>query len=99
MDKQQKTELIQEIKYSSIPRPSQEILLGLVEKYLLNTNSINKVQGTYAEEGRQCPNCGSYSTKVVDNRYFKKHNEHLRKRKCKDCGNKWFTKEVVVQEV
>ena len=44
MDKQQLTELKEEIKYSSIPRPSQEILLGLVEKYLVDTNTNTAVE-------------------------------------------------------
>ena len=90
-------ELVQEIKYSSIPRESQEVLLKLVNEHLVNTNT--KTTETYIEEGRQCPKCGSYETKVVDNRYFKKWNKHLRKRKCQDCGRKWYTEEVVVQEV
>ena len=93
MEEQAKKELIQEIKYSSIPRESQEVLLKLVDESLVSTKSTKST-----EEGRQCPQCGSYDTKAVDNRYFKKHNEHLRKRKCKDCGNKWFTKEVVIKK-
>ncbi len=39
MDKQQKKELIQEIKYSSIPVQSQEVLLKLVDESLVDTDN------------------------------------------------------------
>lgn len=48
------------------------------------------------EEGRQCPNCGSYETKVTDSRYNSVYEQFIRRRECKECGARWHTKEVVV---
>lgn len=48
------------------------------------------------EEGRQCPVCGSYETKVTDGRYNSVHEQFIRRRECKECGTRWQTKEVVV---
>lgn len=48
------------------------------------------------EEGRQCPNCGSYETKVNESKYSSVYEQFIRKRECKDCGTRWQTKEVVV---
>ncbi len=50
------------------------------------------------EEGRQCPKCGSLETKVLYNHYVTKYDRHIRERKCKDCGAKWRTKEVILKE-
>ncbi len=50
------------------------------------------------EEGKQCPKCGSYETKVLSNRFVKKQDKHIRERRCKDCDEKWYTKEVILKE-
>lgn len=94
MEEQKVKELICEIKHSSIPVQSQDVLLKLVDESLVNTKSTKST-----EDGRQCPKCGSYETKVLYNRYVKKQDKHIRERKCKECGEKWHTKEVVVEEL
>ncbi len=56
MAKQQITELVQEIRYSSIPRESQSILLNLVENYLVDRNTAARLtfeneNGTWGIKG------------------------------------------------
>ena len=63
----------------------------------LHRESDGGVMGYNVEEGRQCPKCGSFETKVLYNRYIKKQDKYIRERKCKDCGEKWRTKEVIIK--
>ena len=43
-----------------------------------------------------CPKCGSYQNQVIGSRETKDGKQRNRKRKCFDCGEVFFTKEIVV---
>ena len=49
------------------------------------------------EEGRQCPECGNYTSVVVATKYSKRFGQYVRQRTCKGCKTIWLTKEVVIR--
>ena len=51
----------------------------------------------HIEEGRQCPECGSYNSSVTETKFKRGIGQYLRKRVCADCGTVWATKEVTVK--
>ena len=59
--------------------------------------SVTEHNTCHIEEGRQCPECGSYSSSVTETKFKKEYRQHLRKRVCSDCGTVWATKEVTVK--
>ncbi len=69
MEKQQRTESIQEIKYSSIPRESQKVLLNLVENHLVigttaaRLTKVMEGEITYTEKRNL--KCSTYCSKCL----------------------------------
>lgn len=59
-------------------------------------NQDHVCEEEFFDEGVVCPNCTSESTRVRRTEFSPKYFRYIRTRECKDCGCRWFTKEVVV---